>query len=170
MLGALLLRTRIYADVAADAYAGIQAGIVVVIAGVLEATVSAAVHEDPTLDSVRILYSVVAAIMGWFLWSLLLFAVGARAFDHSSEFPPVLRAVAFAHTPVLIYGLAAIPGLQLWTGALFLVSLAWFAAALLTAARAVFAVSGQRALAIVAATMASHEVLHQLLRLFGLMG
>lgn len=170
VFGALLLRTRAYAEVASDVHAGIQSGMIVVIAGILEGTVSAAVHQDPMVESTQILYSVTAALIGWFLWSFLLFTVGARAFGHSSEFPPVLRVIAFAHAPVLIYGLAAVPGLQRWAGALLVLSLLWFAAALVAAARGVFAVTALRAFVIVGLTLASHEVLRQAFRLFGLVG
>ena len=170
VLGALLLRTRTYAEVSDDANAGIQSGMIVVIAGILEGTVSAAAHGDPAVESTQVLYSVSAALIGWLLWSLLLFAVGARALGHSSEFPRVVRAVALTHAPVLVYGLAAIPGLQLWAGLLLVISLIWFAAALVAAARGVFGVTQVRALIIAGTTLASHEVLHQLFRIFGLVG
>jgi hypothetical protein len=66
--------------------------------------------------------------------------------------------------------LAAIPGVHLWAGLLFFLSLLWFAAALVAAVEGALAVPTRRALLITIVSLVSHEVLHQGLRLFGLMG
>ena len=60
------------------------------------------------------------------------------------------------------------PGLAILTGTLYLVSLAWFVAALVAAASGALGVPPRRALLVVAIALAAHETLRQGLRLFGL--
>ena len=109
------------------------------------------------------------ALHGWLVWSGILFAVGARLFEEPVEFCPLLRAVAFAHAPGIVYGLAAFPGLTEWAGLILLGSLLWFVAALVACVQGTMAVAPTRALAITGASLLTHEVIHQALRLGGLM-
>jgi hypothetical protein len=166
--GALALRPQTYGEVAEDEAAGIQAGLLVVVVGILESSVLAAVH-DEALDMPSVLYGVLAALIGWIVWSAILFAVAARLFEEPIDFRPLLRAVAFAHAPGLVYGLAALPSLTGWAGLLLVVSLLWFVGALFACVRGAVAVGAGRAAAITASALFAHEVLHQALRLGGLM-
>ncbi len=168
--GALRLRPETFREVAADESAGVQAGILVIVIGVLEATVSAASHHEPTLQAFDVVYAVLAALIGWMVWAGILYGVASGAFDLTCEVRPVQRAVAFAHAPGLVYGLAAIPGAEKVTGLLFLASLVWFALALVATVRGVFDVPLSRASGITAIAMVAHEVLRQALRALGLVG
>jgi hypothetical protein len=169
VLGALALRPLTYQEIAADESAGIQAGLLVVVVGMIEASVLSSVHGEPALETGSILYCVAAALIGWLVWSGILFAVGARLFDEPVEFRPLLRAVAFAHAPGIVYGLAAFPGLTEWAGLILLGSLVWFVAALVACVQGAMAVAPTRALAITGASLLTHEVIHQALRLGALM-
>jgi hypothetical protein len=169
VVGALLLRPRTYQEVAQDRSAGLQAGLIIVIVGVIEAAVISSVHGDPVLDSERLFYSVLAALFGWIVWSGIVFVVGSRLFEHALDFRAILRAVAFAHAPAIPYGLAALPGLTEWAGLLLVASLLWFAAAMAACVQGAMEVSPGRSFAISGVALASHEVLHQALRLAGLM-
>ncbi|MGH7896462.1 MAG: hypothetical protein ACREQQ_00800, partial [Candidatus Binatia bacterium] len=125
VIGALSLSQRTFAVVAADGSAGVQAGLIVVLAGIVEGSVVSSVHGETTLDTGQLVYSVVAALIGWVVWGGVVYAVSTRIFDHPAELRPVLRAVAFTHAPALVYGLALIPGLTTWAGLLLLLSLLW---------------------------------------------
>ena len=166
--GALALRPQTYAEVAHDESAGFQAGLLVVLVGIIEASVLETAHGD-TLDSLSALYGVLAALIGWAVWSGILFVVAARLFDEPIELRPLLRAVAFAHAPSLVYGAAALPPLIGWTGLILVATLLWFVAALFACVRGAVGVSPARAAAITASALFAHEVLHQTLRLAGMM-
>ena len=166
--GALALRPATYRDVAADEGAGIQAGLLVVLVGIVEASVQASVHGEP-LASSDVAYCVTAALIGWLVWSGILFAVGARLFEEPVEPKPLSRAVAFAHAPSIVYGVAALPGASHWAGLVLIVSLVWFVGALFACVRGAMNVAPGRAAAITAAALFAHEVLHQALRAGGLM-
>ena len=166
--GALLLRPSAYAAVAADANAGLQCGIVVLVGAIFEAASSAALHGEAILEAREILPAMIAAPLGWFIWGGIVWLVGVRALGHSAEFAALMRAIGLAHAPGLILGIALLPGLAILTGTLYLVSLGWFVAALIAAASGALGVPPRRALLVVAIALAAHETLRQGLRLFGL--
>ena len=170
MAGALLLRPATFREVAGDEFAGVQAGLLVVLVGIVEGTVQASVRGETALDTVQVLYSVVASLIGWVVWGGVVFLVGARLFEYALDFRRVLRAVAFAHSPMLVYGLAAVPPLTRWDGLVWAVSLLWFASALVACVRGVMEVPLGRALGITAVALAGREVVHQALYLLGLAG
>jgi hypothetical protein len=170
VIGALLLRAETFRQVAEDESSGIQAGLLVAMAGIVEGSVLSSVHGETTLDATQLLYSTVAAVIGWVVWGGVVFVVGARLFEHPVAFRSLLRAVAFAHAPALIYGFAAIPALTTWAGLLLVLSLVWFAASLVACVQGALQVPLTRALAITAIALVTHEVLHQALRLVGAMG
>ena len=169
VVGALLLRPRTYREVAEDESAGIQAGLVIVLVGMIEATVLSTAHGEAALESEQIIYSVLAAVIGWLVWSGIVFVVAARLFDYPLHFRPVVRAVAFAHAPGLVYGLAAVTPLSEWRGLVLLGTLVWFAAGLVACVEGLLEVPTSRAAAVAATALVTHEVVHQALRLAGLM-
>lgn len=169
VLGALALSTPTYRAVALDEAASLQAGLVVVTTGMLEAVVRASVHGDATVDSTAIVYSVLAAMIGWMVWSAIVFAVATRVFAVALDFRAVTRAVGFAHSPSLLYGLAAVSGVTEWAGLVLVVTLGWFVAALAAAVRGLADTPLGRTVAITASALLAHEALHQALRLVGAM-
>ncbi len=166
--GALVLRPDAYAAVARNTNAGLQCGIVVLVSAIFEAASSAALHGEAMLDAREILPAMIAAPIGWLIWGVIIWLVGVRALGHPAEFAAVMRVVGLAHAPGLILGIALFPGLAILTGTLYLVSLAWFVAALVAAASGALDVPPRRALVVVAIALAAHETLRQGLRLFGL--
>jgi len=173
VLGALLLRVPTYRAVVLDQAASLQAGLVVVTTGVLEAVVRASVHGDATVESTSIVYSVLAALIGWMVWSAIVFVVATRVFTRDFavdlEFRAVTPVVGFAHSPSLLFGLAALPGVSEWAGLVLVVTLAWFVAALAAAVRGLTDAPLGRTLAITGSALLAHEALHQTLRLLGAM-
>ena len=167
--GALLLRSPTYRAVARDEAASIQAGLVVVTTGVLEAAVRASVHGESAAESTALLYAVIAALIGWLVWVTIVFLIASRVFSVSVDFPSTARAIGFAHAPSLLYGLAALPGLVGWAGLVLVVTLAWFVAALAAAIAGLTDSPPGRTLAITGSALLAHEALHQALRLIGAM-
>jgi len=147
----------------------LQAGLVVVTGGMLEAVVRASVHGDPAVESTAIVYAVLAALIGWMVWSAIVFVVATRIFMVEIDFRAVTRAVGIAHSPGLLYGLAAIPGVTAWAGLVLVATLAWFVAALVAAVRGLADAPLGRAIAISGSALLAHEAIHQGLRLVGAM-
>lgn len=152
LIGALSLRARTFAEIGDDPNAGPQAAIVVIVGGFLEATVHAAIHRETAVDSTLVTWSVLAALIGWLLWTGIVWVV-AHLFEHPVGFGVVLRAIAFTHASTLVYGLAAIPALTAWEGLVRALSLLWFGAMLFAATRGVLAVGARRALLVLAVAM-----------------
>jgi hypothetical protein len=147
LLRALALRPETYAEVADDPQAGLQGGIVIVLGGVMEAAVRAAMPGAEPLDTGLVLYSTIAAFIGFLLWSGILWFVGTRLLEHPREFPAVVRGTAFAHSPAVVYGIAVVPPLPEWEGLVRAATLVWFLLALYAATRGIFRLSARRALA-----------------------
>jgi hypothetical protein len=165
ILGALLLRADVYAGIGRDPRATPQAAIVVFVVAVLEASATAAAHGETVLDGARLLIALVAGIVGWSVWTLLLHAVGVRGFSLPAETGAIARGVGLAHAPGLLLGFALVPGADLLTGTLYALSILWFGAALHAAVRGLFALPPARALGIVALALVAHEALRQAVRL-----
>lgn len=136
IVGALLLRRSTFADVAKDLSAGFQGGLLIVIVGMFEATAHAAVHERSVITTEAVLVGVVAAMIGWVLWSGILWIVASRGFGYDVDLPSAVRVVAFAHSPALLYGIGAVIVPREWVAVVFFATLAWFVAALLVGIRA----------------------------------
>lgn len=105
ILGAALLRVRIYEEVEHDMAATGQAAVVVGIVALAGA-----------VGGIRggaggLIAGVVSAYLGWALWSAICFVVGTRLFDGRATWGELLRTIGFAQTPGILLALGAIPGL-----------------------------------------------------------
>jgi hypothetical protein len=169
VVGALLLRSATYRAAARDEAASLQAGLVVVTAGVLEAFVRASAHGDPAVESTDVAYAVLAALIGWIVWAVIVHGIATRIFGAELDFRAVSRAVGFAHSPSLVFGVAALPGAVAWAGLILVATLGWFVAALATAVRGLTDATLAETLAITGSALLAHEALHQTLRLLGAM-
>jgi hypothetical protein len=138
VLGALSLRPRVFRDIALDRHAGLQADILVVLEGIIEASVDSAIHELPEAEMLLLGGWVLAAAIGWFFWAGIVWFVGSRLFTHEMDFPSVARAVALAHAPSLLYGIALVPGVLQWAGLVYAGALVWFTAAMFAAMRGIY--------------------------------
>lgn len=148
VLSALRLRRETFDEVARDPRAGFQAGLLVIIVGVLEASVHSAVHHHAEVSFTLAAEGVLAALIGWFLWAAVLWVIGARSYGYDVPFSEAVRGVGFAHAPALFYGFGVIPGVTPWSGLLYASTLLWFAAAAVAATQGIFRVDLRRAGAI----------------------
>jgi len=168
LLGALSCRVATFREVAADPYAGIQSGIIVVIVGMLEAAAHARLHDPPELATIEVMFYVLASLIGCVMWTVILWLTGTRIFGHAVEFGGVLRAVAFAYATSLPFGLAAVPVLVPWNGLLRATTGLWFVFAMYGATRGLFDAAHRRAAAILGVSLAARllvELLPEGLRL-----
>ena len=163
VLAALRLRPETFDEVARDPRAGFQAGLLVVIVGVLEASVHSAVHHHSEASVTLVGEGVLAALIGWFLWSAIVWVIGARSYGYDVPFSEVLRGVGFAHAPSLFYGLGVIPGVTRWSGLLYASTLLWFAAAGVAATEGVFRVARKRAAGIFVLALLAQLFLREVL-------
>jgi Yip1 domain len=106
IVGALRLETRTFEEVEADQTATSQALAVVVLAGASTAIGVAGLR--PGL----LVTTLIAAIVGWLLWSLLTFLIGAKLLperDTNVDIGQMLRVLGFAAAPGLFGILGIIP-------------------------------------------------------------
>ena len=106
IVGALGLETRTFEEVEADQTATSQALAVVVLAGASTAIGVAGLR--PGL----LVATLIAAIVGWLLWSLLTFLIGAKLLperDTNVDIGQMLRVLGFAAAPGLFGILGIIP-------------------------------------------------------------
>jgi hypothetical protein len=136
LIAALRLDLRVYQEVSGDAAATGQAFRVVLLTGVLNGF-----SLIQRLGVAGVFAGVGAALIGWFLWAAVIFAVAA-IFGHRRGARPLLRALGFANAPGMLLVLGVVPVI----GAVIrLAVVAWLVAATERAVEAVFEVSRGRA-------------------------
>lgn len=129
MLRAARLDAGLYSEVKADEGAMGQAALVVVISSV------AAGLGSFGRGGAAILVGTAMALLGWFIWSLLVFVIGAKVLPEpqtASSFPALLRAAGFATAPGAIRVFGLLPGIA---GLVFLIAALWMIAAMIIAVR-----------------------------------
>ena len=112
MLRAARLEPAIYEEVEADKTATGQALVVVILSSI--AAGLGLGMSGPSAPG-RMLFGIFAALLGWLLWGVLIYWVGARWFpepETQSDVGELLRTVGFANTPGLLRALGAFVGLQ----------------------------------------------------------
>ena len=146
MLRAARLEAALYDEVKADRAAMGQAAVVVVIS-----SVAAGLGAYNRGGAQALLAAAVIALAGWFIWSLLLYVIGAKVLPEpgtSSDFPAMLRAAGFAAAPGAIRVFGLLPGID---GLVFLVAALWMIAAMIMAVRQALSYSSTWRAAAVAA-------------------
>ncbi len=133
---ALRLDGELYATVSMDVAAGSQAWRVVLLSGV-----SNGLGLSRQLGGVGVVAGVVAAILGWVLWTAVI-SVTARVVRCGSHHGSLLRALGFANAPGLFLVVGMVPVIG---AALRAVIVIWLLATTVIAVQAVFAVSRWRA-------------------------
>ena len=154
IFGALSLRQATFAGVAVDPGAGFQAGLLMILIGTLEAVAHAAGHELETIPAEMLITGIFSALIGWMMWSVIVWAVACRGFGHDGDLTAAVRVVAFAHAPALLYGFGALNVLAPWLGLIRLVTFAWFIAALFAAIRGWLGLTVRRAALLVVVVFA----------------
>ena len=105
MIGAAKLDAGIYEEVEHDEDATIQA------AGVVALVAICAAIGGATDGSGGVISRPIGALIGWFVWSGLTYAIGTRLLDGVATWGEMLRTIGFAHSPGVLYLLAGAPGL-----------------------------------------------------------
>lgn len=99
MVRAARLDRTLYDEVDADESATTQALAVVAIASVLNA-VGAAIGAALYHSSGRaVVGALIAALIGWVIWSLVVWLVGTRLMDGRATYGRMLRSLGFAYAP-----------------------------------------------------------------------
>lgn len=130
MLRAARLEAGLYNEVKADEGAMGQAVSVVAIS-----SVAAGLGSFARGGPAGILVAAALALVGWFIWSLLVYVIGAKVLPEPQtvpDFPAVLRTQGFAAAPGAIRVLGLLPGIA---GLVFLIATLWMIAAVIVAVR-----------------------------------
>ncbi len=136
LVPALCLRVSLYADVSGDPRATGQAFLVVLLSGI-----SNGLGLARQVGAVGISVGVGAGVLGWFLWTLVVYLVATVFVRRRSE-RSLLRALGFATVPGLFLAAGTVP---IVGGAVRLVVVIWLVAATAVAVQAVYETSRRRA-------------------------
>jgi len=140
LIGAVRLDASVFEEVEHDADAVGQAAGVVALAGVAQGL--GAIH----YEGVAAVFSgLLASFSMWILATAIVWAVGVKIFEHTSDFAELLRTLGFAWAPQILLVVGVIPlgplGSLLWVAVAILVL-----AAFVIAARQALDVSTRRAI------------------------
>jgi hypothetical protein len=130
MIGAAKLDARVYEEVEADTSALGQAMAVVVLAS-LAAGIGGIAHKG----IMGLILGTVVALVGWFIWALLIYFIGAKLLPEpqtSSNVGELLRTIGFADTPGLLHIMGLVPILG---GVIGIVVSIWMLIAMVVAVR-----------------------------------
>ncbi len=136
LLLAMRLDLEFYSQVSADRRATFQAFLVVVLAGVFTGLGLAR-----RFGGFGVWAGLLAAIGGWFLWTVVLLVV-ARVFGCHRNGRSLLRALGFANAPAVLLILGGSPVVA---GVVRLLVVCWLLATATVALQAVYAISRRRA-------------------------
>jgi len=155
MLRAALLDAHLYEEVEADRNATGQASLVVLISAV-----AAGIGSFDNGGLPGILWSSVAALVGWYVWAYVTYFIGTRflpARETIADHGELLRTIGFSSAPGVLRLLALIPPIA---GVVFLVSTLWMMVAMVMAVRQALDYQGTaRAIAVCAIGFPIYAVL-----------
>ncbi|MFL5541758.1 MAG: Yip1 family protein [Longimicrobiaceae bacterium] len=103
MIGAAMLDASVYEEVEADRNATGQAAAVVAIVAICGAI------GNYSHGGKGIIGGIVAAFIGWLLWSGLTYLIGTKLFGGTADMGEMLRTLGFAQSPGVLGILAFIP-------------------------------------------------------------
>jgi hypothetical protein len=141
VLRAILIKKDLYEEVGSDRDAIWQACIVVAAVGI-----SDGIGNTGFLGIQGLLSGLAGGIMGWLLWSLVIFLLGVKVFEHTSSLGKLLRCTGFAYSPGMLSFLGIMPDVGIPIRA---VSTLWVTAAFVVAVRQALGCSTGRAIFIV---------------------
>jgi hypothetical protein len=144
ILGALRLDGSVFEDVENDPGAMGQATLLVIAAGLARGV--GALPEEGVWALVG---SPLVAIATWLGGSVLIWGIGVKRFEYTSDYPELLRTLGFAAPPLLFLVLCALPigVVALWV---WFVAHAWATLVMVVAVREALDVTGIRALIVCA--------------------
>ncbi|MGH7501085.1 MAG: YIP1 family protein [Longimicrobiales bacterium] len=126
LFGAARLRDEVYEEVEEDASATGQAGLVVCLSA---ASLAVGTHQAGFTFAAFVL---LREILSWLIWSGVTYLIGDKLLRGTATWGELLRTIGFAQCPGLLYGLRAIPVLDVPVRALVA---AWKLAAVIVAIR-----------------------------------
>ena len=137
-IGAALFKVAIYEEVEHDRGATAQA------AGVVGLVAIAAAAGGLEFGIMGLIAGVLAAYIGWALWSGTCYIVGVQLFEGTADWGELLRTIGFAQSPGVLLVLGVLPGAGF---PLYLLILVWMIGTVLVAIRQALDFSTGRALA-----------------------
>jgi hypothetical protein len=112
MIRAARLDVALYNEVEADTNATSQALTVVVITAVcagIGVALGALIAGRPGLAAGGLIGAIVTQLIGWAVWSYIMFFVGTRMFHGTATYGELLRTLGFAYSPGVLLILSFIP-------------------------------------------------------------
>ncbi|HEV7665337.1 MAG TPA: Yip1 family protein [Chloroflexota bacterium] len=112
MMRAARLEVPLYEEVEADTTATSQALTVVLLVAVasgLGAAIGAAITGNSSALVARLIGGVLNALIGWAVWSYVLYFVGTRFFGGTATYGELLRTLGFAESPSVLLILSFVP-------------------------------------------------------------
>jgi predicted neutral ceramidase superfamily lipid hydrolase len=144
LFAALKLESALYEEVEHDPQALAQAAGVVALAGLASALAGLGV-----LGPVALLSGLLSAFVAWVVWSTVVWVVGVKLFDHTTDYEELLRTLGFVAAPQLLYVLAILP-FTVWQALVGLVVLVMTGIGFVRATRQALDVETGRALVVAA--------------------
>jgi hypothetical protein len=108
MIRAAKLEVLLYEEVEADITATRQALLVVVLVAVASGIGQASSGRNAIA---QILFGLVTALLGWAVWSYVMYFVGTRFMGGTATYGELLRTLGFAESPGVLFILGIIPGI-----------------------------------------------------------
>ncbi|MBV9580082.1 MAG: YIP1 family protein [Chloroflexi bacterium] len=112
MIRAARLDVSLYNEVEADTTATNQALAVVVVGAVaagLGSLLGSIIAGRPSAAVIGLIGGIVLALVGWAVWSYVMYFVGTRLFHGTATYGEVLRTLGFAYSPSVLLILSFIP-------------------------------------------------------------
>ncbi len=133
VIGAALLRPYIYEEVEADTSATpAAAGIVVV------ASISGGIGALATTGVAGLVAGIIIGLAGWVIWAYVTYFIGTRILSTPAthaDWGQLARTLGFARAPVLLTGVASVPGIAVVGGLITFVLGVWSLVAMVIAVR-----------------------------------
>lgn len=130
IIRAAKLDVTLYEEVEADTQALGQATGVVILS-----SVAAGIGTIATTGLAGMLMGTVTALIGWYIWALLIYLIGAKLLPEPqtrADHGQLLRTIGFSSSPGLVRILGIVPAL---TGLIFLLAAVWMLVAMVIAVR-----------------------------------
>src|SRR6267143_5218686 len=114
MIRAAKLEVPLYEEVEADITATNQALLVVVIVAVANGVgqaIGATIEGNSAALVGRLVGGILNGLIGWAVWSYVVYFVGTRFFGGTATYGELLRTLGFAESPGVLFIFGIIPGL-----------------------------------------------------------
>src|ERR1700751_3191670 len=97
MIRAAKLDAQLYEEVEKDTEATKEAFLVVLIGAICNGIGSVGI-----VGAKGLIIGLISGIIGWLLWSIIIFLIGVKIFKHTSDIGELLRCLGFAYSPSIL--------------------------------------------------------------------